>query len=353
MRGNARLRWGGLMGLGLSAILWAGGGCVPCEPEGPIPAEPDPCFSQSAEVLRVEAIHESIESLNAECRRHGDGDWNKWSQSLQSYRNALQVRIQAVRPNYPDAPSPEGRWVMLETERGSPSLFEVEPAGYLQYLVDPESLDFFRRTLTVAVVSRWLNSQGIALVFVPVPKMTEVYAGRMAQPTPPGGIAAPHVRRLLKELLENDVDVIDLLPLFLSDPDRDARPLYYPDDAHWAPRGQQLAAKAIAARLNRYGFVRAARREPALSRLRELKMSWTPDVFCGAPSLTSAQQARALPGEPQVVPAPELLSGKSLVDQKSPVLFIGDSYNEGLLELVAHELNLSVAGEIRRGRRWG
>src|SRR5437879_1631055 len=104
---------------------------------------------------------------------------------------------------------------------------------------------------------------------MPVPKMTEAYPDRQAQPCPADRIVAPHLRRLWLELLQKDVEVIDLLPAFLAMPDRDAQPLYFPDDPHWGPRGWHVAAKILAERLQRYLYVRCAREKPPIFQLED------------------------------------------------------------------------------------
>src|SRR5207245_10054900 len=161
-----------------------------------------------------------------------------------------------LKPNHPEAKDTYTRFRLLEAV-GDPPLFEQEPDSFLMYLLKPEALETFRRRKPLAVLSRWLRSQGIDLVFMPVPKMTEAYPDRQAQPCPADRIVAPHLRRLWLELLQNDVEVIDLLPTFLAMPDRDAQPLYFPDDPHWAPRGWHVAAKILAERLQRYLHVRS------------------------------------------------------------------------------------------------
>jgi hypothetical protein len=311
-----------------------------CEPERPDPAPDATEPANPAEVCRAESIRAGLQALDEECRRVGGGDWDGWSRRLDGYRANLRGRIAAARPNHPDSnESLEARFPVLEAA-GEPPLFEPHPASYLQYLLDPGSVEPFRQRRPVAAVSRWLRARGTDLLFVPVPKMTEAYPDRMAGPCPPDHIVAPHVRRLLRELLEQDVEVLDLLPAFLAAPDRDANPLYCLDDPHWSPRAKELAAAAIADRARRYLFARCARESPPL--FRGLEAPW---LGHGAAygALTPGQRARVDKGRPRTYLGVDAPGGVAAFDQRSPVLFIGDSYNGGMAEHVARELNVPVA----------
>jgi hypothetical protein len=324
--------------LALSAAL--AGGCDLAEVSDPPTeaAEPE-AAPPSSDARRAQAIQDDIRSLRAERDRHGG--WDEWSRQVQPYRAALWARIQAAKPNYPDSKDHFAASVVLPTF-GEPLLFEPGPAWYLHYIFGPESTERFRHDLPLATASRWFKSQGIDLVFIPVPKMTEAYPERMADHCLPDRIVAPNVRRLMLDLLEQDVEVIDVLHTFLNAPDRDAKPLYLPDDPHWAPRARQMAAEEVARRLKRYAFVRYAQEGAPVFRVED--KPWPPYPPPFGPALTPEQSRRcgaALPKvEPNVVPVRE---GTKVIDQRSPVLLIGDSYNGGLVELVARELNVPVA----------
>jgi hypothetical protein len=342
------VRRGAVLALVLSVTL-AAGGCDLAEAPEPEPAAAEPeslAAPPPAEALRAEAIRDGIRALTEECRRHGGGDWDDWSRQLQGYRSALLARIGAARPNYPDAKDMFSASTILET-LGPPTLFEPVPAWYVRYLAEPESIDSFRREMPVAAVSRWLRAQGVDLVFVPAPKMTEVYPDLMASPCPAHRIVAPHLRRILLELLEHDVEVLDPLPAFLAAPDREA-PLYVPDDTHWAPRARQMAAEMIAARLRRYAFARYAREGPPL--FRRVDLPWGYPVFPFSGALNPDQRRRCTPYFPETYPVVVPTRGVNPVDQHAPVLLIGDSYNEGLVELVARELNTPVAAQTGAGQ---
>ena len=137
------------------------------------------------------------------------------------YRASLYARIGEAKPYNPTAEGTfEARSRVLEG-RGDFALFESSPENYLRYLYDPESLKQFRTRRPVVAAARWLKSLGIDVIFVPVPKMTEVYPEHFADHCPSDRFVAPQVRRIVLELLESDVEVVDLLASFLDASDTD------------------------------------------------------------------------------------------------------------------------------------
>jgi hypothetical protein len=285
----------------------------------------------------------TIEGIRAECRRNAGGDWDRWEEQSSAFRADLAARVRAAKPYRSTAAgtSYEARFAVLEGKGDFP-LFEAVPEHYLAYLFEPKSLEAFRKERPVAAGARWLKRRGIDVIFVPVPKMTEVYAEYFADHCPADRIVAPHVRRLLLELLEADVEVVDLLPSFLEERDKYPEPLYQPADPHWAPRAQALAAKAIANRLGRYDFVTRALAGPAIS-----KAALAPyyPVQSGAtfPGLTPGQRRRAERGQPRTFLSITGLDGRPFQPTpSSPVVVIGDSYNCGLQDFLVRELNLPL-----------
>jgi hypothetical protein len=72
-------------------------------------------------------------------------------------------------------------------------------------------------------------------------------------------MVAVSVKRLLKRLLENDVEVVDLYTPFLEfRRQNEDKPLFYDRDSHWRNLAAQIAGEKVAARLKRYAFVQEA-----------------------------------------------------------------------------------------------
>jgi hypothetical protein len=290
---------------------------------------------------RAAAIRETMDQLREECRRNAGGDWDRWSRHLAPLRAELAARMHAARPFNPTATgSFEGRSTVLAGRDGFP-LFEAAPDAYLIHVVVPASLDELRNDRPVVAGARWLERKKIDLLFVPVPKMTEVYPEPFLDAVPPDRIIAPHVRRAMLELLEDDVEVVDVLPAFQRERDSDAEPLYQPADPHWAPRGQAIAARMVAARLARYDFGDRARSEQRFCEWVSAPYLKAQDGTAFA-ALDPDQQQRTAGAQPRTHIAVGRCARPVLDDETSPIVCIGDSYNAGFLELLAREVNLPV-----------
>lgn len=288
---------------------------------------------------RAASMARTAAAITQECRRAAGGDWERWIGQLRPFRDDLAALIgraeRQPRPTVAGVAVP----ALLEA-RGRRPLFEVDPRWQARYLFAPDSLARWQSEDPVTKVARWLAARNVDLIFVPVPKMTEVYARRVVGRVPPDGIVAPQMRRLILDLLRKDVEVIDLLPAFLSAPNRDADPLYYVADPHWSLRGKSIAAKLIAERLGAYEFARQAAAKP-----RAFVLKAAVKTIHGAAwdAMTQSQRARVstATAERGVTVAPAAAGGPVTAD--SPVLFIGDSYNDGLVELVAAAINMPVS----------
>lgn len=333
-------------GVGLLAALTActGPSGDPAESssaaEAPARAQSPPT-SRPPDDPRAEAIRGTIDRIREECRRTANGDWDRWVRQLEPYRSSLRSRVLAAEAFDPTAKGYfEARSPVLQAKDDFP-LVECAPQSYLRYLLEPDSLEPFRKERSVAAASRWLKRKGIDLVFVPVPKMTDVYPEHFADHCPADRIVAPQVRRLWLELLENDAEVIDLLPAFLAE--RDAGPgyLYLPADPHWAPRAHAIGARAVADRLKRYEFVAKAQAGPPVCR--SVEMPFTPIAeTAGYAALNPQQREWAEKAHPKTHTQVANLQGQFFHSPHSPVLVIGNSYNAWFRDLLGKELNMPL-----------
>ncbi len=290
---------------------------------------------------RASAMRETIEAIRAECARNAGGDWNRWSEQLRGVRADLIAKIHAAKPFNPGAQGYfEARAAVLEGKDHFP-LFEAAPDHYLHHVVEPASLDPFRNEHPVAVAARWLKRRGIDVIFVPVPKMTEVYPEQFTDHCPGDKIIAPHVRQAMLELLEADVEVVDLWYAFQEERNKQPEPLYLPADPHWNPRAQAIAARLVAARMKRYDFVAAAQASAAICEAAPVPY---PPVSTGAAylALNPEQQRRAEAVQPRSYLASTNFTGPQF-DDSAPVACIGDSYNGGFMEFLGRELNLPLS----------
>jgi hypothetical protein len=292
------------------------------------------------EAQRAAVIRDTISALSEECQRCAGGDWDRWLQQLSDYRTSLRARIDAAKPfNLTATGTFEARAAVLEAKDEFP-LCELAPVFYLRHVYEPESLESFRNEQPVVAGARWLKQRGIDVIFVPVPKMTEVYPEHFAERCPTDRIVAPQMRRLILELLESGIEVVDLLPAFLAEADKDPAPLYQPADPHWTPRAQAIAARAIAGRLMRYAFVKQALSERP--RWQSIEADYPPagSGTCFE-ALNPDQRRRAEQVHPRTYRVARMEDGPQFA-ANAPVAFIGDSYNGGLMELVSLEINMLI-----------
>jgi hypothetical protein len=314
---------------------------VSTEVEQSIERRPEP----RAVAARAEAIASAAAALRAECQQAAGGDWEKWQADTEKYRTKLEAKIRKLT----DMANPKelkrnASCEVLEGLNGFP-LFEPNSREYLRYLYDADSLDEFRCERPVVAAQRWLQKRGIDLIFVPIPKMTEVYMDHFLDPCPPDGIIAPHVRKTLLDLLEDGVEVVDGLRLFRQVRDVDAEYLYNTCDHHWAPRGMRVMAKEIADRIERYSFGARARYGLPI-----VKTAPGPYIFrdlagnvCGYGQqlLMPEQSQRAKPVQTTILSEVTMLDGRKPPDDAhSPVMVIGHSFVPKFREQLIKELNL-------------
>jgi hypothetical protein len=321
-------------------------------PRADAPRPDDPRVPEPRAVAaRSEAIRQAADAIRAECQAAG-GDWEAWQKATEPYRNALRARVQELKDAGLSGPNDAGlNCEALAGHHGFP-LFEIGARQRLRYLFDRASLDDFRREQPVVAAQRWLAARGIDLIFVPVPKMTEVYIEHFVTPCPADGVVAPHVRRTLLDVLEHDVEVVDGLRLFRPLRETDSEYLYATADTHWGPRAMRIMAKEVAARIERYRF--GARARYALPIVRAtvggywqcLSRSMA-DKYTGFQDglFVMTEQQQRLAATVQTTNTIDVTMPDGSLppdDPRSPVLLIGHSYLRHFRELLIKELNLLV-----------
>jgi hypothetical protein len=322
-------------------------------PRPPVSRKPEP-FAVAA---RADVIHRDAEEIEAECRRAAGGDWERWQRDTAVYRAALQAKIDALKVfDPPRGAFPDSNIEPLEGKNNFP-LFEVGPRAQLQFFYRPETLDEFRRIRAVVAAHRWLGQRGIDLIFVPAPKMTEVYIEHFIDSCPPDGIIAPHVRRTLLELLNDGVEVVDAFPLFRHVRDADREYLYNTADPHWGHRGVRVIAKEVADRIARYRFGTSARygvpivkatprRNSFADTSDETVSNWAP----GWIAFSERQRAIARSAESSVYSHVTTWDGREPPeDRESPVMVIGNSFAQHFCVQLVKEMNLFVSSRWRPG----
>jgi hypothetical protein len=304
---------------------------------------------------REKSIRRDADAIRAECQRAASGDWEKWQNDTAAYRAALRKRIAELKRNRPGedfdlrkGPGMSELFYQPLEGRGEFPLVEVGAHDYLTYLIDTAAFDRFRKDNAVVAAHRWLRQRGVDLIFVPVPKMTEVYIEQFVEPSPTDGVIAPHVRRTLWELLDGGVEIVDAFALFRPKRQPEPEYLYLAADAHWGPPGMRLAARELASRIARYEFGKTA--SQAAPVVRCVPEGGTQPAQYGFEILNEKQRerARAVTRNPPSITA--LDGGDVLDNPESPVLLIGNSYARHFREVLVQELNLLVRSNWSPGQ---
>jgi hypothetical protein len=312
-----------------------------------------------AQEARAKAIRDDKAAILAECQRAAGGDWARWATDTAPYRAALKAKVDALNTLNSSTITPDSNREAL-AGRGDFPLFEIRADHNLNYLYNPATLAPFRKSRLVEAADRWLRRRGIDLIFVPVPKMTEVYVEHFLEPCPRDGIIAPQVRQTLWELLDADVEVVDGLRLFrgLRD-DGDEEYLYNTGDTHWAPRGMRAMAKEIADRISRYHFGSRARLALPIYRTSPGPYDINGSLggmgsLDGWAALSREQQERARAHQTTNLAEVLTLDGTPLRDDTlSPVFVIGHSYVTKFEDQLAKELNMPVHASAVAGETTG
>lgn len=105
-----------------------------------------------------------------------------------------------------------------------------------------------------------LDGRGIELLVVPVPGKASVYPEMLTERAPaPGQPLAGHTRKIIAQLEEAGVAVVDLFEVFeraKRGEEAGGKTEYYlRQDTHWSPEGMRLAAQATARKLLELGRV--------------------------------------------------------------------------------------------------
>lgn len=187
----------------------------------------------------------------------------------------------------------------------------------LRYLVEPPPQDPRRAVLHFR---DQLAAQGIQLMVVPVPGKPAVYGSRLTRRVSAGATIS-QTRDLIAQLRQDGVETVDLFALFDKLRSR-PEPYYLLRDTHWSAEAAEMAAAAVAGRLQSLGWVEPGLVEYAVRPVRSPRKS---DIarMIRAP-LIEAQFSDEVVACRQVL---EAATGQLYRDDPaSPVLVLGDSF---------------------------
>ena len=161
----------------------------------------------------------------------------------------------------------------------------------------------------------------------------------------------PHMRRRVLEFLNAGIEVVDLYPRLMKERMETNEPMYMAADTHWMQKPQRIAAEQIAARLNRYPWIRQTQAAPR--RYSEVLEKDRPTNMMFYDYLTTEERKALEPSriESFVKKVTAIGGGEAVVESpNSPVLLAGDSFihydyplQAGIIGLLAQQLNQPVS----------
>jgi hypothetical protein len=201
------------------------------KPGGPVTPDPAPLAAR----------------IRAELGAHG-GSWEAWRKPLAPFQAAVRKHLKSAPAAIKALPGRDG--------------FLFYRAA-LDYVVGGDLEKQPRNKNPVAVVKEWqqhLAKQGVDFLFVPVPTKAEIFPDKLGPAGAPlvGQVVNPYARKLQLALAEAGVEVLDLWTPLLEERRKGDKPepLFQRQDTHWTARGIEVAARTIAARIQRYPWAK-------------------------------------------------------------------------------------------------
>jgi hypothetical protein len=214
-------------------------------------------------------------------------------------------------------------------------LLDVQARDHTRYLAQPSDLNRVMSRKDIVTASQWLQDRQIDLILVLCPPVHELYSEHFFKNAP--DIIAPHMRKAILDLLENDVEVVDGFSLFRPHRKPDPDYTHFARDSHWAPRGRRIAAKEIASRLKRYSFNREAAPVVNVGPL----LSQPEGEGNGDEVLTGEQLERTKRAPPVLERTVTMPDGGNIhSDPVSPVYLIGSSFADNFDRDLVAETNI-------------
>ncbi|MGD0896203.1 MAG: hypothetical protein ABR915_00120 [Thermoguttaceae bacterium] len=195
---------------------------------------------QSAQADRAEAIRKTLAGVDKTLKAAG-GTWEAWAEKMKPFREDMQRIVK------------EYKWPW-------PAKGNLCFQGKSVELLMADTLDAWRPFEAIVHWDRQLKARGIDLIVMPIPSKLSIYPDYFSEKAPENRIVEISTKHLVRRLLENDIEVVDLHALYREyrRQNGDDPYLYYDRDGHWRNLAVQLAAQELASRLKRYGFVQEA-----------------------------------------------------------------------------------------------
>ncbi|MBD3180684.1 hypothetical protein GF312_00225 [Candidatus Poribacteria bacterium] len=283
-------------------------------------------------------MQENIKRWQAELKNWGDGSWEKWVDKITPFRDDIEKQLKE-RPA--EIKGLIGKYGFL--------FFR----GALEYLTSCDlRLQENERDPYPAIVDykNQLEAKGIDFLFVIIPTKAEIFPRKISAfaPDDKEPYVTPYTRKLMLELADAGVEIIDLMPAFIEE-QNDEELIYMTQDTHWTARGIQLAAKIIGERIKAYSWYNKVCKNPIKYGIKEVEFTRGGDIRGMLPD-NEKLKYRPMKLKAYQVTNPD---GSLYQDDKSsPVVMLGDSFcgvyqvedpkHAGLSAHVAREIGMPV-----------
>jgi hypothetical protein len=183
---------------------------------------------------------------------------------------------------------------------------------------------------------KYLARHNASLLFVAMPNKSDVYFEKLPvdAPNDPKTIVNPFGRKFLRDLQNAGIEVVDVLPAFLSakqDDPKSKEALYQKHDTHWTDRGLEITADLISNRIKQYAWYSEASKTPVRYSIVDTAFTRQGDIV---DKLAEADRTSfpvdSLLAKQVHGPDGVLFKGNN---PNGPILLIGDSFT-GVFELV-------------------
>ncbi len=280
-------------------------------------------------------------TIRGELEEWGDGSWEKWVEKIADFRKDIERQLRERPAEIKGLKGKDGFLFF----RGSLAYLT---SGDLRQQKDnrdpfPAIVDY----------NKQLKDKGIDFLFVIIPSKPEIFPEKVSDFAPEDGIpyVNPYTRKLMLELSQAGVEVIDLYPEFIKNRygKSEEELLYMKTDTHWTDRGIQIASKIIADRIKKYPWYNDICKNPISYKIKEVKFTRNGDIRGMLPDEEKAEY------RPMDLIAHQVINPDNTLykdDKSSPIVILGDSFcgvyqeeepkHAGLSAHIAKEIGMPV-----------
>ena len=180
-------------------------------------------------------------------------------------------------------------------------------------------------------LKKYLDSENIQLLVVPIPVKEEIYADKLVPGTPADRCVNVNGREFIREMLTAGIDVLDLYPALMAARAGDEPPHYSYQryDTHWALPGMLAALEQLAARVTQYSWYASSGAQPGSLQMQETSTVREGDLVAHLPDAEKPKFAADTLAAMKVFKGSEPYKG----GKNAPILLMGDSFT-GVFESV-------------------